>query len=56
MKKISIFIVVVLILLSRFGIFRMINKELSKKEFIALMNSFEQVDNVKMEGSGTTYI
>lgn len=56
MKKISIFIVVVLILLSGFGIFRMINKELSKKEFIALMNSFEKVDNVKMEGSGTTYI
>ena len=56
MKKIFIFIVVVSILLSGFGIFRMINKELSKEEFIALTNSFEQVANVKIEGSEIIYI
>jgi hypothetical protein len=56
MKKIFIFIVVVSILLSGFGIFRMINKELSKDEFVALMNSFEQVSNVKLEGGVTKYI
>ena len=55
MKKTCIFIVVVLILLSGLGIFRMINKELSKEEFIALMNSFKQVSNVKMEGRDIIY-
>lgn len=53
MKKICIFIVVVLILLS--GLALMINKELSKEEFIALMNSFKQVSNVKMEGRDIIY-
>ena len=56
MKKIIIFIVAILILLSVFGIFRILNKELSKDEFIALMNSFEQVSNVKIEGRETKYI
>ena len=55
MKKIYIFIVLVL-LLSGFGIFRMLNKKLSKEEFIALMNSFEKVSNVKIEGKQTKYI
>lgn len=56
MKKNIIFIVVILTLLSGIGIFRMINKKLSKEEFIALMNSFEQVSNVKIEGKQTKYI
>ena len=56
MKKICIFIVAVLILLSGLGIFKMLNKELSKDEFVALMNSFEQVSNVKLEGGVTKYI
>ena len=56
MKKICIFIVVVLILLSGFWIFTMLNKELSKDEFVALMSSFEQVSNVKIEGRETKYI
>ena len=56
MKKICIFIVVVLILVGGLWIFKMRNKELSKEEFVALMDSFEQVSNVKIEGRETKYI
>ena len=56
MKKTIIFIVVILTLLSAFVIFRMMNKKLSKEEFVALMDSFEQVSNVKIEGRETKYI
>lgn len=56
MKKIIIFIIAMLILLSGFEIFRMMNKKLSKEEFIHLINSFEEVSNAKIEGRETTYI
>lgn len=54
MKKIIIFILTMLTLLSGFLIFQIMNKELSKEEFIALINSFEQVSNVKIECRATT--
>ncbi len=56
MKKISISIIIILILLGLFTIFFITNKRLSKDEFISLMKSFEQVSNVKIEGSVTKYI
>ena len=56
MKKIIILIVVILILLSGIAIFLMANNELSKDEFISVMKGFDQVSNVKIEGSMTKYI
>ncbi len=57
MKKIIIISIttIILILLILFGIFFLRNKELSKDEFIALMDKFEDVSNVKLEGTPTMY-
>jgi len=56
MKKLIIFIIVILILLSGIIILFTTNKKLSKDEYISLMKSFDQVTNVKIEGSMTKYI
>lgn len=56
MKKITIFVVIFLILLSLGITFFVTNKKLSKDEFITLMKSFENISNVKLEGTSTKYI
>lgn len=57
MKKIIIISIttIILILFILFGIYFISNKELSKDEFITLMEKFENVSNVKLEGTPTTY-
>ena len=59
MKQTIIFIITILILLILgVGIYMKNNteKQLSKDDFISLMNSFENVSNVKLEGSSIKYI
>lgn len=56
MKKVIILIIAILMILSLLGMFYMTNRKLTKEQFISLMKSFEQISNVKLEGSTTKYI
>jgi len=56
MKKIIIFLITSLILIGLICTFCIANQKLTKEEFISLMKIFENVSNVKLEGSTTKYI
>lgn len=49
-------IVITIIIVSLNVWFYVINKKMSKQEFISLMRRFEDISNVKIEGNSTKYI